>query len=226
MTTVNVIMMLIGILLMALGGYGMTTLRKYGLPQTGVLMLLAMGVFVFLLAFLGCYGVWKRVKKAIFLYIVLVFVVCLLEIVGGALVLSYVGELNAIAGNTLPLNNSAVTFTQGQAFITMDKLTKCVFTTCCKSAAAMAMANSSSCSSFTYAAEFCGLLNGTGVVKLDTATCANQDALLASISGWVAGNLRPLGMVCLVFAVFQFLIIVASCGLLWRKGDDFDEAEG
>jgi len=223
---VNTVMMLMGILLMALGGYGMTTLSKYGLPQTGVVMLLAMGAFTFVLAFLGCYGVWKRVKKALFLYIVLVFVVCLLEIIGGALVLSYVGELNVIAGNTLPLNNSAVTFTQSQAFKTLDKLTKCVFTTCCNSPAAMALKNSSSCSSFTQASTFCSLLNGTGVVKLDTATCANQDALLSSFSGWLAGNLKPVGMVCLIFAVFQFLIIVSACGLLWRKGDDFDEAEG
>ncbi len=87
----------------------MSVMKKYNLPQSGVVLAVILGVFVFLLSLAGCYGTLKKNKKLLFLYVLIVLILVIIEFVGGALVLKYVGYINDIPANLNSRSFSVIT---------------------------------------------------------------------------------------------------------------------
>jgi len=68
--------------------------------STGVWIILASGVFVFLVSFVGCYGTKNQSKCALFTFFFVIFIFLVLQIIAAVMFSSYMGKLDDVAAGS------------------------------------------------------------------------------------------------------------------------------
>ena len=100
--------------------------------STGVTVALICGAFIFLVAFLGCYGAKKQSKCALFLFFFVIFAFLVVQIIAAIMFASYMGKLDDV---TQP--NSKAADLKGETEREINDFIYSVYNKCCKDAPAL-----------------------------------------------------------------------------------------
>lgn len=95
MVFINTIFGLLGLFIIGVSSYGLATMSQWGdfVSKEGLIMVLVLGLFTFLVSFCGCFGAVKGNKVALGIYMFVEFLVTALMSAGAAMVLAYGGQL-------------------------------------------------------------------------------------------------------------------------------------
>jgi hypothetical protein len=220
---INVLFFLIGIGLITCGALALTNLNTLFAVQdqqilntAAIWAIIIFGVVVLFTAIAGCCGAMQGGEKCgkcfLTIYSIIIFLVMLAEIGVGITVLLLAGKLGAL-GDELDKNkdvNNVKDEVEKQIITYASKL----YTTCC------APSNSTdfACDTFktAYATD--------NPSKSDL--CASYDPskqpedqpgfvdFVQAIVAWLKGYVNPAGIACIVLAVIELLMLIASCHVM------------
>eukprot|EP00947_MAST-08B_sp_MAST-8B-sp1_P000579 g579.t1 len=178
------------------------------------------GLFIFLVAMLGCVGTLWMMKWALFTYSVLIFILTVLMAVASITILVFAGqvEASAVGGITDPLIGE------------MNAFVNCSFNKCCVpeadgtfnfgarakvdiATAAVLRANEVPCTStIGVAGAVCGVLFEMRVNTVES--CAQFSKYESAMKSWIESNFANVGYVTIACSVIQCLAMFVACGMI------------
>ena len=202
------------------------------------LLLLALtGLFVFIVAMIGCVGTLWMQKYLLFAYAGFVFVLTILIAVGAIAMLIFAGHVDAAYSN-------AVT---DPVVGELHSFVNCSYNKCCvpekdgsfnfgtrvelslEDASRMRALEVPCDSTIGVAGAVCGVLYDMDINNIEN--CNEFPKYKTSLNDWMKSNFATMGYITLAISIIQFLALTVSCGLICTTdhtpkvdpNEDFDE---
>jgi hypothetical protein len=254
MVTINVVFGLLGLFIIGCASYGLATLSEWEdfVDKTGLIIALVMGVFTFLLSFLGCFGALKGKKWMLGLYMLVEFIICAIMGAGAGVVLVYGGQLLSVDFNSGRSMSNVVLRSWEQCCQTQvdnlptpslcsytDKreLWKCYFPKCdtntekhekfCAYVEAPPTISKSVCltiDAWIFDKDKNGNVAGTDNAWESKCLVDGSNAQwTGTVAKWMQSNIHTFGLGLTVMAVMLILLFTASAALCCTHQDKFDE---
>lgn len=171
--------------------------------KNGPATALATGVILFLMGCMGCYAARNfekgLAKCVLFVYSFLAFVLFVVALVAGVIELHMSGMLRNYED---PGSKQAHAFDQ-KIYQAMSKFSNTTFDKCCVDGQLSS-------------SEECSVLKGMVNQDQYADACMDKATFQTDFFAWLSHALKPLGTVSVIVGVAAFMLLVASCCLLWR----------
>lgn len=206
---VNVIFIIIGIIIMSLGAWGIEKSDELqnksavlkDIPIRSIMvMVTVVGVFIIVTCLMGIIGALKRIRKMLTCYALFLFVLSIMELALGIGILAF--NLADQADKFVEDEWFRETPNQGERIQAVQTFLDC-----------------------------CGWANADDSGYIPGAQCPFtppprpcRDAIVEYINGFF----KPIGGVCLTLALLQLIAVMASCAILWKSKDvdkEFDDKD-
>jgi len=238
---VNGIVILMGLLIVAAGGF---LIAKIGEPlsfrfgETSVFAPLLVGAVVTLVGIIGCRGARKQSRCLLLLYWIVMTFVTLIVLGGGVAFMAHIGALDDVK-----LGESAALVDSTQQKISDTIIA--VFDTCCgagdnttKVPTCDADSSANPCifdqdfvESLDVPEEVCTFLsenafisrNGTEFSLISSVGCQDALSFKEDLSSFVEGNAQTIGITLIVLSVLLLLVDMFTCCLICSNREDFDD---
>mmetsp|Transcript_7824 Transcript_7824/g.18644 ORF Transcript_7824/g.18644 Transcript_7824/m.18644 type:complete len:263 (+) Transcript_7824:38-826(+) len=166
---------------------------------------LASGVILMFIGVMGCYAARNfekgLAKCVLFVYSFLALVLFVVALVAGVVELHMSGTLHTYSDT----GSKDVHAVDQKIFKALQGFSNTTFDKCCSGG----QPNKN--------VEACTVLNGMWDQARYAGACANKATFQTDFFAWLSHALRPLGIVSIVVGVAAFMLLVASCCLLWRS---------
>lgn len=162
---------------------------KDAVPPSGVNPLLAAGVFLLFMSFLGFVGALFDTKRwgrcILLIYSMTMLVTIILEIVAGSVLLQAMGKINSSALGTLTDDS-------------VYRLINGTYTDCCVDHPPVN--DVTPCWTFRHSS-----------IVVYPESCANGNVFRDDFARWMVSKLTPMAATCLSFLALELLVVVGSC---------------
>lgn len=237
LVTINVLFVFIAFGVMGMSAWALTTFAEFkNLISAESLLLLAFtGLFIFIVAMLGCGGTLWMHKWMLFAYTGLVFVLTILLAISAISILVFAGKVDA--PNTIT----------DEVVSELHSFVNCSYNKCCipeadgsfnfgdraavsLSDAQRLVGKSTTCQTRVgVAGAVCGVLHEMNINNIEN--CNEYPLYKASLNEWIENNFATIGYVALAVGCVQFWGMAVACGLICTTDhspkvdpdDDFDE---
>lgn len=225
----NIIFFLFGLGLIIAGAVVQTKFKDYfdflgGEFNGAAILLIIVGVIIFVVAFFGCCGAWKRSYCMLMIFSILLIVIFVLEIAGG--IAAYVARNQVEQVIVTKMNEGMINYSDSEGVRKtwnhlQTELQCCGVTNYTDwqsvnvtTTGDVRIPRPTSCCNVPVVADN---TNSTCVNNLNTI---NQDGCLPKFEEWVKGNILTVGGVGIAFGVLQIIGIILACCLTKQVKDE------
>lgn len=208
LTAINVVTALLGLVIVGIASYALGAYSDIDaiLSRSATWVVLAVGLVLFFVSILGCKSAQSQNRCGLFIYIAVVCCLGAAQLIGGATIAVYAGELETDNGSIEDLSDE------------LQDFVNCSRSWCCSG-------NGDGCGDITLwnSPGFCTVLPDELQDK-DSDECKSEELYNDALIQWLKDNQQALAIACIVIGSIEVLAVFFALWLMCSKKPEEEEA--